>query len=556
MTPDLSRDALRIQFKQKLQEQILEIVRRQQLGHTLAQRKLNCTPMYLDVDRVVIQQRVRQTGIILADIDFLTDEGEFRSRLALKELSSTNETDYVVQIHRWLMQRLFNNPTVHVLDILHANGNTILFEGVEGDLFADSQLGQDLKLGLTSEALLSFQGFECRPVDPYRYGGLLEKLIQALPISADRKSRLMSLGYSLFAYHDSRNSGVYSFGGFHPWNLVLDHQGLNIYFVSPELVETNSMSDRFEDIANFFIFYATEEFRTQGTVKQTFKIVYTFLQAYNNVLNMNGLSLEEMYNQTHWIALFFHLGLTALMRGALATGSIAEGDTTAIQKGMDKVAMSYQLAKELWLLGVKSIPATAYPKVGPGKVLSQEGYFITWAWLSYRLREVLAYHPTFKLLFNFPSTKDNVASDHALQYWGFEKRKELEQTNKTLESWLEEEVLKVSGREIVLLPSSKQYLNQSDDKLFPEKVRSLVLLLYKDPVFQILFLVNREKELSYQLLESYSGMTEKELAPLVTKLVKDRVLEKSGSFFRLSQEWRLNMRLPEDFDFNLFSELF
>ena len=170
------------------------------------------------------------------------------------------EAQKLVQINEWLIKRIQNNPRVHIPQIFSAGGNFIVYEGIDGESFQDSPLQNIIKLRLAGNAIATFHTPYTNPVNLSRYHGLLLKMIQGLPISEDRKHKLQSFGLSFLYYYQKRYSGVNSYGDFHPGNIMLSDDGEMAYLIDPEFVEPETGADRFEDIANFFVFDAYMEF--------------------------------------------------------------------------------------------------------------------------------------------------------------------------------------------------------------------------------------------------------------------------------------------------------
>lgn len=352
--------AQRLRMKNRMQELMQDFIESHKLGHKLARKQLGETPQFLVIEKLKNIYKVGRTGIQLLDIQFNSEKGGFHGSIAIKEFESTAEAQRLINLNKWLLQRVFTNSSIKVPDIFSAGGRFVIYEGIEGETFEKSRINLNTKLNLAGQALSTFHSTSLAPIDKQRYPTLLQKMVDILPIDSLRKERLKNLGFSLFQNYIKENSGIYGYGDFHPGNLMIGPEGQFAYLIDPEFIESTIASDRFEDIANFFIFDATNEFLQHENFNETISQITIFLQAYDSFILNQGINIDVIYKHTQWIALYFHLGLTALIKGAVAT-KFATNTDSETETSMEEIINSYRMAKQLWQTGAKILPTNAQP---------------------------------------------------------------------------------------------------------------------------------------------------------------------------------------------------
>jgi hypothetical protein len=547
--------ARKIHLKSKMYELMQDFIERHQLGFKIARKKLERKPKFLVIDELEDINKIGRTGLLLLKIKFNSDEGSFQGSVAIKEFSSETEAQRLIKINNWLLQRVFSNPNVRVPDILCAGGRFIVYEGIEGETFEETRVNPDEKLKLAGEALCTFHEKELNPVLEERYFKLIEKMIELLPISYDRKERLRNIGISLFNHYYKRKSGVFDYGDFHPGNILIDPEGTRAYLIDPEFIEFKPECDRFEDIANFFIFDASREFNRVGTFTETLSNLNKFLQSYDNhLIYISGVNIDSIYQHTQWMALFFHLGLTALIKGAVVTQTFSQSlIEEPTKRSMEEIIQSYRMAKELWLKGISLLPTNSYPrKISPELV--KEGWVITWGFLAYTLNQQLTHHPVFKIIFNFPNKK-KISIEEALKYWKFKKKQDLEKNILRIQTWTKIPLITLDNKNISLNPNWKSDLGLlgETNQNWETYSKNLYKIYLKDHKITIISHLAHFKEIKTDGLEKLELVPSKKSLKKNLERLKDKnIITINQKTISLNPKWKDYLKLPHYFEFSYF----
>lgn len=543
----------KIQLKQRYYEVLSEIVEKNQLGQVLARQKLGSIPKYLVIQELQDINKIGRTGLLLLKIQFNSESGSFNGELALKEFSSYPEAERMIQLNNWLMQRVANNPRVKIPKIFSSGERYIIYEGIEGETFEDSTFDMKMKLLQAGEALATYHSAHTIPANVERYRGLLSKMIEAIPINQDRKDHLYNLGSSLLEYYPKNLSGVYCYGDFHPGNLMLSKDGKYVYIIDPEFIESTISADRFEDITNFFIFEASTEFLTQSMVTRVVGHVQVFLDAYNNYLKRNGSSLETIYGEYYWLAFYFHLGLTSLIKGAIATRTASRYLDEPVERSMDEIIQAYRMTKDLWIMGLQFMPIKAFPPSVRPKELHLDGWVITWQIVFVMMQNILKNHSTFQLLFTF-SQQNELSINEALEFWKISKKQILEERIINLNKWTNQKVITISKNSVILDKHWQANLKLPQDlSSNPELSAKLLFnLLLKDPLYSMLQYLSKHPVTTIKDIEAEEVINKKDIKDLLKEMKEQKIIIEEKQEIRLLETWQTKLNLPIYFDFAYF----
>ena len=548
----------RIRIRNRMQEIMSEFIETHKLGYKIARQKLGLTPKFLVLEQILSLTKLGKTGILLLKVKFNTDEGPFEGSLAIKEFSSQEEAQKLVQINEWLMKRIQNNPRVHIPQIFSAGGNFIVYEGIEGESFQESPIQNIIKLKLAGNALATFHTPYSYPVSIDRYHGLLVKMIQGLPISEDRKQKLQSFGLTFLHYYQKDYSGVNSYGDFHPGNIMISSDAETAYLIDPEFVEGTPGADRFEDVTNFFVFDAYIEFLNKENLNDTFENITRFMDSYNQFLKHYDTSLEQIYQNTHWLALLFHLGLFSLMKGAVAVQSMKAMDSFDIidpeSHGVEEIIQSYRLCRYIWNMGVQYLPREAFPKtIAPQP--NQDGFLLTWPIIGTMLLDMVKHDSLFKFLFNFPPNEEQMTIDRALSIFRVQDKKILQNKIKDINTLVKNEVISINSRELVSLnPEWKKLLGipVKYDANWEATAKILYMFWRKNPINMLVSVLNSFHSVSITELENSQIFDKKELKNLLQQAESMQLINLSKVTVTINSQWNFILGIPYFFDTKFF----
>ena len=543
----------KIQLKQRYYEVLSEIVEKNQLGQVLARQKLGKIPKYLVIQELQDINKIGRTGLLLLKIQFNSESGFFIGDLAIKEFASYSEVQRMIDLNNWLVQRVASNPRVKVPQIFSSGEHFIIYEGIEGETFEDSNFDMRMKLFQAGEAIATYHSVYTTTVNIERYRGLLEKMLDVLPINQERKDRLHSIGSALLEYYPKNLAGVYCYGDFHPGNIMLSKDGKYVYIIDPEFIESSTGADRFEDMTNFFIFEASAEFLTQNTVKHVIEHVQIFLNSYDNYLKRNGTSLEAIYGEYYWLAFYFHLGLTSLIKGAVATRTVSRYLDEPAERTMDEIIQAYRLTKDLWIIGLQYQPAKAFPPGVRPKELHLDGWLITWQLVFTMMQNILKNHDTFRLLFTFPQKKDLTITE-ALGFWQISKKQDLEEKITNLNTWVNQKIITITKNTVVL---DNQYITSLKLPLDPYSNFELSAKLYfnlllKDPRYLVLQYLSKHPITTIKDMETSEVINKKDLKTTLKEMKEQKIIVEEKQDIRLLESWQNELKLPIYFDFTYF----
>lgn len=546
----------RIRLKSRMQELIQAFIENHGLGLKLARQQLGTTPKFLVLEHIDQMDKLGRTGILLLRVRFNSDEGAFEGSLAIKEFESNEEAQRLVDVNNWLVGRVAYNPRISVPQIFSAGGRWIVYEGIQGESFEESRLDKLVKLRLAGEALATYHAPNFAPVNEYRYQGLLWKMIDALPINQDRKDKLRSFGLSFLTYYNKNNAGVYSYGDFHPGNIMVNPEGTLAYLIDPEFIETELGADRFEDICNFLIFDAYQEFLQTERLDQTFKQLEVFLGSYNGFLGKHRVTTEEIYTGTSWLALIFHLGLVSLIKGAVVVQTVTITGSGSSERNMEEIIQSYRLTRYVWLLGAQYLPQNAFPPGVTPNVPTADGWLVTWPILADTLLSLLRQDSHFQALFNLPRGKDEISVVDAMDRWNLSDKKELERISKDLKSWFHLDMLEVGKDVVTRLPDWRQRAGLPSK--FEENWELSALTLFntwiKKPLVRLVVELTKRPVSDEKTLEKAGFLDKKELKEALTEARRIGVIA-CGNEILLQQTWQEQMNVPSYFNISFFGKL-
>lgn len=554
-----------IRLRARMLEAMSDFIEQNRLGFKIARQKLGKTPQSIVVEKIGAMNKLGRTGIVLLRVNFNSNEGRFDGLLAIKEFASNEEANRLVKINDWLMKRIENNPRVEIPQIFSAGGKSIVYEGIEGLSYEESKQNPIIKLRMAGNAIATFHTAFTSPVSEFRYYGLLQKMVQDLPISEDRKQKLLSFGHSYLIYYNTQHSGVISYGDFHPGNIMLSPDGEISYLIDPEFVENEIGADRFEDISNFLVFDAYMEFLNKETLTGTFEQLRLFLDAYDTYLQHYDTNLNTIYQGTQWLAMIFHLGLVSLIKGAVAVQAMKNIDTfdeidLVEQRDIEEIIQSYRLCRAIWLVGVQYLPKNAIPRTLAGQP-SSEGFLITWPFIYRILLEILKHDNLLGLLFRFPQQTKEITFEAAIELYKVKDKKSLANKIKELDDIVKFETFKISKKTLEInlqwsanLGLQTSYLNpkKSPDIDWKENSDMLYRIWRKNPSNMLISVMSQFHSVDIKELES-SAIFGKNLKNILKVAEERKIINMTKETVILNSQWKFVLGIPYYFDPSYFN---
>ncbi|OLS24068.1 MAG: hypothetical protein HeimC3_21590 [Candidatus Heimdallarchaeota archaeon LC_3] len=524
---------------------IQNILEKHQIGRMIAKKKLGNEPNFMVIEKIEKTYISGRNGILLLTIKFNSEMGGFTGVVAYKEFSTSEEVEYNVLLNKWIEDRVKHNSKVRIPEIYSKGENFILYEGVEGEVFDSSPFALLKKANIAGEILATYHSSQTPPADLKRYSTLLTKTLKELPISKDRKGKLLSLGYSLLANYNYLKSGVYGYGDFQPDNVMIAPDGQYGYLIDPEFVESKISADRFEDISNFFVFSAIKEFKETNNIKETLLALRTFLRAYNTNLKLQGTSLEQIYAEDDILGvLLFHLGLTGFIHGASTSRSLKSVPKIINSTELEELMLLYKFTKFVWTKGIKYLPEKAFP-VENRERIDNRGWAMTWVAIGKSLFESLQSDSQFKLLYNIPKSQKNVKVDDALRHWGMNNKNELEDTIKELNLLFDGSIVDIKKNELIYNKKLMKELDLTQYRDNWEEITiNLKIVFLKKPENYIINEIVKRKMVDEKELEELGVFDKKKIKFTVKQLIKKGILFKLEKAITLAPEWYKRIKTP------------
>ncbi len=345
----------RIRRKQRVKHLLAEIVENLK-GYfdELQIKKFGKKSRFVVLNEIHAVHKVGSKGLQLVTGNFNSELGSLTLTIAIKSFDSPEEALRNKILTNRLSEKL-KNTGVLTPRVIFEHGSILIYEGIEGKSFYDSEIDSDTKLFLTGEALSKYHSADLKPIDKGRYVFLLKKTFQDLIIPKERKEDFVNLASNSFASVLNFTSGTANFGDFHQGNVLFSFekdddgkQKIQVWLIDPEYTEEEKSADRMEDIGTFFMHSALECFDKNGNLIAFRTEIQPFIEGYERYLSVSGLSLSEIY-RNYESAFVFHLGLNVLLEGLFLQKRANMDD----ERAFDRMATCIALADHCWNVGLK-----------------------------------------------------------------------------------------------------------------------------------------------------------------------------------------------------------
>jgi hypothetical protein len=346
-----------IRRKQRIKQILAEIVENlRTYFDELQMKEFGEKSRFVVLNGISSIHKVGSKGLQLVTADFNSELGSLTLKIAIKKFSSQEEAAKNKMLTNHLANKL-KNTGVLTPRVIFEHGKVLIYEGIKGDSFYDSELNSEVKLLLTGEALSKFHSELLKPIEKERYVFLLKKTLNELIIPEERKRKFIELASNLLAKVLSSNGhlgGTTSFGDFHPGNVLFSienndngNKKIQTWLIDPEYVEKEQSADRMEDVGTFFLHSAIDSFNIHANLQTFRKEVQAFIEGYERYLSSVQLSLNDIYEDYESV-LSFHLGLNALLEGLFLQKRANMNDEIAF----DRMATCIALANYCWREGL------------------------------------------------------------------------------------------------------------------------------------------------------------------------------------------------------------
>ncbi|MHA2104151.1 MAG: hypothetical protein ACW981_12050 [Candidatus Hodarchaeales archaeon] len=517
---------------------IQNLIENHKIGIRLSEKALGFIPKFLVLNKINKSFFDGRNGVLLLGLEYNSELGGFQAMIAFKEFSNDEDAQYNVLLHNWVEKRIKNNPRVRIPEIYATGKNYIIYEGVKSGGLALTADQAIKKVKIAGEILATYHSAELHPINVKRYSMLLDKTINNLPLSMDRRKRLLELGYTLLANYDHSKGGVFAYGDFHPDNVIIAPGETHGYLIDPEFIETEKNADRYEDIANYFVFNAINEYKEQKTINNTIQLINAFVRSYNGYLEQQGLNLEQIYGKkVQTVELFFHLGLIAIIKGVFTSKEMVTVTREITESELGELLSIYQFVKELWMKALELVPETAFPEKFSKIRIDEDKRVVSHIALGVRLLEYLQTDSHFQIVFK--KTK----KDKPLRYYegrgGMENKKDVENNIKDLNTWFDNKIIDLKKDTIII---KDEFINNMDLEHFidnwEENKRKLFHIFNMKPKYRILKELIKKELIDDKELEKETGINQKEIKKVLEELMKNETLFKISHTISINPNWR------------------
>ena len=286
--------------------------------YTVATDIFGKRPENISFESVRSDRKIGTTGIQLVSVNFRCEFGKVQAGLAVKVYKQASELPPIIEKLNYLEERLkpYYSLGVSTAKIIFQRNQILVMEGITGESFRHSTVPISEKYRLAGKCLAALHGYEENAVNINHYRELEFATIENLPLGDEARNFLRSKFsvYPLEKY--AVRSGAISFGDFHAGNLLYE---INLYkspllmahLIDPEFLQPDSRSDRFEDIANFFVNRAIHEYQLKGNLFQITRELKSFLAGYDEILAYKLSKLKNYYFETDTFN--YHLALSIVL---------------------------------------------------------------------------------------------------------------------------------------------------------------------------------------------------------------------------------------------------
>jgi hypothetical protein len=329
----------------------------------IARQKFGNVPRFVVLNNISTVEKIGRKGLQLVKAQFHSELGNIDLAIAIKEFDSPEEALKNTELTNLISNRLKpNSPeekkylNVSTPRVLLQHDTTLIYEGIQGASFTESELDYFHKLQLAGIALSKFHSSETKSASPKRYIHILKSVLGDLPIPTERRNKYFDKAATMLESSvELINSGTAGFGDFHQENIMFSEEisgkSVKAWLIDPEFAEDEKARvDRMEDIGTFFLHTAINYYTKENSLKRLKNDLQYFFKGYNSYLRIYKLSLDKIYTSKHEKSFLFHLGLNALLE-ALFTVSKGSKDQIDDQITLERISLCLMLANHSWTKG-------------------------------------------------------------------------------------------------------------------------------------------------------------------------------------------------------------
>ncbi|MHA1214132.1 MAG: phosphotransferase [Candidatus Hodarchaeales archaeon] len=279
------------------------------------------TPHKIEVRNISVEKRLGATGIHIVKVSLESEFGRDIASIAVKIYEENEQASTVVKQINLLANRIAHFSKIGILSssVIFFSGSVVIMEGIQGDDFRDSKIPKPQKYRLAGKCLAAFHGAESERPWFGKYKLLTTRSLEAIPVDVYTRESLKEAFSKVVEQAEkvSVKSGSVNFGDFHPGNLIFDLKIgrkpiIQTYIIDPEFLDMSNEHDRLEDICNFFVVEAVDQYKFDKSLTRLCTNLKAFLAGYNEILALQQESINSFY-QNSYIPINFHLALMILM---------------------------------------------------------------------------------------------------------------------------------------------------------------------------------------------------------------------------------------------------
>jgi hypothetical protein len=239
-----------------------------------------------------------------------TDIGKHSENLVVKFSADESRFEKEIKNHKLISSVPERFPGIYIPKIIYKStqNRCIIYEGVSGKNFRETQMEKDHKYQLAGQTLAAIHGIEKGNFSSEPYKKLILYLLSTLG-DYNTEQEILEVTLPHFIALEESLGTTMIHGDFHQGNLLFSSEitapiqeilsefppKIKVYILDPEFVMMGR--DRSEDIGTFFAKPCIKEFREYGTVDETQKNIMAFIEGYNFALENIGsnYSLFDLY---------------------------------------------------------------------------------------------------------------------------------------------------------------------------------------------------------------------------------------------------------------------
>ncbi|MCG3216686.1 MAG: hypothetical protein KAS63_08170 [Candidatus Heimdallarchaeota archaeon] len=278
-------------------------------------------PSLISIDDVnSIEKGTSKSKVHFVTYYLNTDIGKQSVNLVVKFSADEVRYDKEIKNYSLISSVPSRFPGIYIPKIIYksAQNRCIIYEGVTGTSFRETQLDKNFKHQLAGQTLSAIHGTDTGKfvIEPYK-----KLILYLLSIFSESslEEEIIELMLPSFKALEKSFGGATIFGDYHQGNLMISSEvtaplqeiieefppKIKVYIIDPEFIMPGR--DRSEDIGTFFAKPAMKEYRNYKTLDETKKNAQAFLKGYNFATHKMGADFNLIDLYPEGMTIDFHI---------------------------------------------------------------------------------------------------------------------------------------------------------------------------------------------------------------------------------------------------------